>query len=59
MKEKSYVKKGKEVGSNIYKLRYLQELFNVVLAISDILETTQTVMLFSYHYKLREKELSV
>lgn len=47
------------MGSNTYKLWYLQELLNVVVAISDILETDQTVVLFSYHYKLREKELLV
>lgn len=42
IKEKSYVKKGKEMGSNTYKLWYLQELLNVAVAISDILETDQT-----------------
>ena len=30
------------MGSNTYKLWYLQELLNVAVAISDILETDQT-----------------
>ena len=41
--------------SNTYKLWYLQKLLNVVVAISDTLETAQTVMLFSYIASLGRK----